>query len=311
MFFKNLNNKINEKAERYMKFSISKMIWNFLKAFTFIICTVLFLTIPIQVQAKAPSINLNYSKITLTVGKSKVLKASVTGKSKKITWKSSNSKVASVNSSGTVKGKKAGTATISASANGIKVKCKVTVKQTASSQKLTRSAAMNVYKKVLRLFSAGKKDIYFKGYTPTDKSGYHYILFDINKDKIPELLVGKEVYLDRYNILYGDYCLIFSCKLENGVIKAKQLKGQYKGNSFTMNYKGISGNWYISKNGNGLYCTSFSRGTGKTYVDTLRLTNGIFELKNKRILSLNERSFFMTSVKNPNWKKVSDFSGLK
>ena len=54
---------------------------------------------------------------------------SVYGGSGKVTWKSSNSKVASVNKSGKITAKKTGTCTITAKRNGIKLKCKVTVKK--------------------------------------------------------------------------------------------------------------------------------------------------------------------------------------
>ena len=54
---------------------------------------------------------------------------SVYGGSGKITWKSSNSKVASVNKSGKITAKKTGTCTITAKRNGVKLKCKVTVKK--------------------------------------------------------------------------------------------------------------------------------------------------------------------------------------
>lgn len=84
----------------------------------------------VPVQAAKPKIKLNKSAVTLyTSGKTTVtLKATVSGKNKKVTWKSSNKKVATVNSKGKVTAKKAGTATITATANGKKVKCKVTVK---------------------------------------------------------------------------------------------------------------------------------------------------------------------------------------
>lgn len=77
------------------------------------------------------SISLNYSKYSLTVGQSKTLVAAVSPESAKstVTWYSSNNKVATVNSTGKVTAKKAGTATITAkTSNGLKATCKVTVK---------------------------------------------------------------------------------------------------------------------------------------------------------------------------------------
>ena len=73
-------------------------------------------------------IKLNKTKATLKKGKSLTLKATVSGKSKKVTWKSSNSKIASVSKTGKVTAKKAGTATITAKANGVTTTFKVTVK---------------------------------------------------------------------------------------------------------------------------------------------------------------------------------------
>lgn len=73
-------------------------------------------------------IKLNKTKATLKKGKSLSLKATVSGKSKKVTWKSSNTKIATVSKTGKVTAKKAGTATITAKANGVTTTFKVTVK---------------------------------------------------------------------------------------------------------------------------------------------------------------------------------------
>lgn len=74
--------------------------------------------------AKKPK--LNKKKATITVGKTVKLK--VKHKKKSVKWSSSNKKVATVNGSGRVKGKKKGKATITAKTGGRKLKCKVTVK---------------------------------------------------------------------------------------------------------------------------------------------------------------------------------------
>ena len=74
------------------------------------------------------NIKLNKTKATLKKGKSLTLKATVTGKSKTVTWKSSNSKIATVSSTGKVTAKKAGTATITAKANGVTATFQIVVK---------------------------------------------------------------------------------------------------------------------------------------------------------------------------------------
>lgn len=85
--------------------------------------------------ANAASVKINKKKLTLSTGKTARLK--IKGASGKVTWKSSNKKVAAVNKKGTVKAKKAGKAKITAT---LKIQkktkrffCHVTVKKQTSS----------------------------------------------------------------------------------------------------------------------------------------------------------------------------------
>lgn len=82
------------------------------------------------VDVDAATIKLNKTTLTLTKGKTATLK--ISGTSKKVTWSSSKKSVATVNSSGKVTAKKAGTATITAKVNNKKYTCKVTVKDSTS-----------------------------------------------------------------------------------------------------------------------------------------------------------------------------------
>ena len=77
-------------------------------------------------------VSLNKSEATIEKGKTVTLKATTSPSSfpdKSVTWKSSNTKVATVTTGGKVKGIEAGTATITCTSNatGAKATCKVTV----------------------------------------------------------------------------------------------------------------------------------------------------------------------------------------
>ncbi|MBR6165015.1 MAG: Ig domain-containing protein [Clostridia bacterium] len=78
--------------------------------------------------AAAASVKLNKTSATVKEGETLQLKMEGVAASKKITWKSSDKTVATVDKNGKVKGKKAGTATITAKVSGKKYTCKVTVK---------------------------------------------------------------------------------------------------------------------------------------------------------------------------------------
>lgn len=75
--------------------------------------------------AEAATVKLNKKSLSLEVGKTYTLK--VSGTKKKVTWSTSDKKIATVNKSGKVTAKKAGKATITATVDKKKYTCKVTV----------------------------------------------------------------------------------------------------------------------------------------------------------------------------------------
>lgn len=85
----------------------------------------------VQLQVVPTSVALNKTTLTLDIGKTSNLRATVypsNAANKKCTWRSSNTSVATVDSNGKVTAKKAGTATITVkTSNGKTATCKVTV----------------------------------------------------------------------------------------------------------------------------------------------------------------------------------------
>lgn len=88
--------------------------------------TITTLVLPQTMNVEGASIKLNATSLTLKNVRSYTLKVKNT--SKKVTWTSSNKKVATVSSKGVVKAVKNGTCYIYAKVSGKKLKCKVTVK---------------------------------------------------------------------------------------------------------------------------------------------------------------------------------------
>ena len=77
----------------------------------------------------AKTLKLKKKKATINVGQTVTLKATVKPKKAPLKWKSSKKKVATVTKKGVVKGKAAGTTTITVTSGKKKATCKVTVKQ--------------------------------------------------------------------------------------------------------------------------------------------------------------------------------------
>ena len=99
------------------------------------------------------TLTLNQKQITLYLSspKSVQLTAKTTGTTSKVTWKSSNTAIASVSSNGKVTPKKKGSCIITATVNGVTAKCKVTVEESITGypknvQKLITYLKTNGYK---------------------------------------------------------------------------------------------------------------------------------------------------------------------
>lgn len=103
--------------------------------------TLLLLSLALPMTASA-AVKISKKTVTLDRGKSTSLK--ITGTKSKVTWKSSNKKVASVSSKGKVTAKSAGTAVITATVKKKKYTCRVTVRkvsEAAMRKKLIKTAA--------------------------------------------------------------------------------------------------------------------------------------------------------------------------
>ena len=90
-----------------------------------------------KVTVQAPK--LNKTAVTLKVGQTYQLKLS--GTNQKITWKSSNSKIVTVNKAGKLSARSAGNATVTAQVNGIRFVCKVKIQKKAAPAKPAPTAA--------------------------------------------------------------------------------------------------------------------------------------------------------------------------
>lgn len=90
-----------------------------------------------------PTISFDKTSETVYVNADTFFKATITGKDQAATWTSSDSSVATVNEEGKVTGKKVGTATITAEANGVSAQATVTVKAQPSGSKTTKKTVTN------------------------------------------------------------------------------------------------------------------------------------------------------------------------
>ena len=150
----------------------------------------------LSVKSKKPSIKLNKSSATITLGgKASVqLKATISGIKGNVTWSSKNSKIASVSKSGKVTGKRAGSTVITAKAGKYTTKCKITVRK----KKTAKKTAMDLYRKLLE---KGKFDS-----TEGKGSAYGFYLFDLDGNGVKEILITR-----------GKVCYLYTCRQNKAV----------------------------------------------------------------------------------------------
>ena len=199
--------------------------------------------LPLQAFAAKKSISLSASELKITVGKSKTLTATVTGPSKKVTWKSTKTGVATVDENGKITAKKAGKTKITARANGKSATCTVTVEKAN-------------YKELYRKFL--EKDEVKAGNTTIEPGWFRIV--NIDRKDVPELVIVDEDFL-------SPFCEYHVYTVKSGKVKylgCASLKGMGTKPVIWYNkkYKGIYvGGWVNGVGGawEGVYSISGSK----------------------------------------------------
>ena len=197
------------------------------------------------------SVSLNKTSVTLGVGNTTTLKATVlptTASLKDVIWSSSNPTVASVSQSGVVTANAEGTATITVTTKdgGYTATCKVTVTKTPQSYTENASCSLNM------------KMVYVEGGTftmgATSEQGS-----DASSDEIPTHTVTlSSYYIAECEVTQAQWQKIMGTTLSEQKSKAGAISTCGVGDNYPMYYV----NWTEAQE----FCTKLSQLTGKTYV---------------------------------------------
>lgn len=126
--------------------------------------------------------------------------------------------------------------------------------------------------------------------------GYDYFVHDINGDGIEELIVGAEY--EEYVFIYHD-CRVFSC-VPSGAGYALNVVG---GNVSVWNL-------FLSSDGNGMYDSLLSRGTGQTDIYRITIENNTLVKADSSeyhyIMGSAEEQQFQSANPPVSWKDISD-----
>ena len=188
--------------------------------FTLCLC-VLALSVFISNQSDAGSTTLNLTSDSYTLSQGKTLQLKINGvKAKKVKWKSSNKKIATVSKNGTVKAVKSGKATISGKYKGITFKTNITVQPSGKEYNLLLAEDKNLaiyLKKVedgfiyLNFKNKSKKDIRFWG---------DYL--DINGKDYSDITIYDFVYAGREReIKVDEFSEVSKYKFTTGTFKGQ------------------------------------------------------------------------------------------
>ncbi len=190
----------------------------------------------------------NKTKVTLNVGKSTQI--SVKGSSKKVTWKSSNKKTATVTSKGIVTAKKEGKATITAIVSGRKYTCSVTVTDPKKSIRVNLNKLKNYISKYGSVNSENNKFIVTTKYYNGDTYNYG-IIYEKNKHRLRFVYTSDReetkssvimyVRTDVTNNVSPEYLLAFKNYTIYCDAKVTFSASKYNGNNVTFKIKNIRG----------------------------------------------------------------------
>lgn len=146
-------------------------------------------TCKVTVKVPVSKVALNKKSLTLGVGEKFTLKATVSPKnatSKKVTWTLSNKKKIVAIKNGTLVAKKKGTVTVTATADGKKTTCKVTVKAAPD-----KKAKVTLNKKSVTLKVKGKKTFQIKAKISGKKYGCNSFKYTVDKKGKKAVKVDK------------------------------------------------------------------------------------------------------------------------
>lgn len=170
------------------------------------------------------SIRLNRSTVSLSLSGTKTvqLRATVRGKSKKVSWSSGNRKVASVSSTGRVTAKSAGKAVITARANGKTAKCTVTVKK---AQALSGKRAQHKkYVSYIKSFERRYKNAMVQGGMSRSRARVYFSFVDIDGDGTDECVVRGLYDPSSSKVMTSDSMNSYTGKTEIYAIKSGKVK---------------------------------------------------------------------------------------
>ena len=175
-----------------------------------------------SITSKAATLGLNQEKLILIKGNTFSLLVSGTATTPK--WSSNKKSVVSVSSTGKIKAKKAGSATITARVGATKLKCKVTVKN-RKGKKGSKTNPKSAYKKnTFTYYEEGKKKGKFSlkllnfstgveaaamaaknksNPIPSENQEYIYFKFKMKYISGSQTLKAKQMF-DYYHNIYGD-----------------------------------------------------------------------------------------------------------
>lgn len=172
---------------------------------------------------------LNLTSKSITLGSSCKLK--IENVENEITWSSNKPSVATVSSSGKVTGVSSGTSTITATSNGKKFTCKITVKE---------QSAADAYKNILK---KGKYSLKIEGGNTISFDIKSYLYLDFDKNGTKELLISN---YDLENVYNGTSGVIISYK-KGKIIDSGYLNDIISWNgkvAYNKKYKGIPSTYH-------------------------------------------------------------------